>query len=392
MPPAPRTWARKEPERELREFVAPVPRLQASADLRGRPLDLRQSGLHRWPGVSALTPALTLAEAARIMREATKDKSYQLLPLGADAAAYLRVKRKRLTDASFRDYEGCLDKLARHFADLRLSDFEPPTGTRRLEEFFDAQWGSGAPRTYNKNLSIVRDFFRWAILHGELHGDPTLAIERARARDPYRTTFTPDQRRAIVAAQEELRDRICVRLLLDYGLRKGGLQHVQFKHFDYGRRRLTVFLKRGKIRELPIPHDAFWVDLEVLKLETQAQPGHYLLPGRVLGVRGNQHKPAPVDPDRPLSGHGTHDWWYRCLTRAGVVAEGTTSGERMHKARHTAGQRVLDRTGGNLKAVQKLLGHESIQTTADIYVDWDVEQLAATLADVLALEDEEGAG
>jgi site-specific recombinase XerC len=40
----------------------------------------------------------------------------------------------------------------------------------------------------------------------------------------------------------------------------------------------------------------------------------------------------------------------------------------MHSARHTAGQTVLDRTG-NLKAVQKLLGHASM-TTADIYTDW----------------------
>jgi len=76
-----------------------------------------------------------------------------------------------------------------------------------------------------------------------------------------------------------------------------------------------------------------------------------------------------------LGVHGLHNWWYRCLHRAGIVAEGTTSGERMHKARHTAGQRLLDATG-NLKAVQKLLGHESIQTTGDIYTDWDVEQLA----------------
>jgi integrase len=40
----------------------------------------------------------------------------------------------------------------------------------------------------------------------------------------------------------------------------------------------------------------------------------------------------------------------------------------MHKSRHTAGQRVLDATG-NLKVVQKLLGHVSIQTTGDIYAD-----------------------
>jgi hypothetical protein len=54
----------------------------------------------------------------------------------------------------------------------------------------------------------------------------------------------------------------------------------------------------------------------------------------------------------------------------------------MHKARHTAGQRVLDHTG-NLKAVQQLLGHASIQTTGDIYTDWDIDQLAATMAEVL---------
>ena len=54
----------------------------------------------------------------------------------------------------------------------------------------------------------------------------------------------------------------------------------------------------------------------------------------------------------------------------------------MHKARHTAGQNMLDATG-NLKAVQKLLGHRSMLTTADVYLDWDVDQLAASLADML---------
>lgn len=93
-------------------------------------------------------------------------------------------------------------------------------------------------------------------------------------------------------------------------------------------------------------------------------------------------------PDKPMSGHAAHDWWYRCLATAGIVAPGTTSGERMHKSRHTAGQRVLDATG-NLKAVQKLLGHASIQTTGDIYADWDIDQLAATMADVLAADDED---
>jgi site-specific recombinase XerC len=84
-----------------------------------------------------------------------------------------------------------------------------------------------------------------------------------------------------------------------------------------------------------------------------------------------------------MSDHAAHDWWYRCLEKAGVVSSETTSGERMHKARYTAGQRVLDSTG-NIKAVQKLLGHASIRTTGDLYTDWDITQLEATLTEVLA--------
>jgi hypothetical protein len=134
---------------------------------------------------TAQLDALTVAQAARIMREATQDKSYQLLPLGQEAAVYLRAKRKRLTDSSYRDYESCLDKLARYFADLELEDLEPPAGTTRLEEFLDAKWGDAQPRTYNKNLSIVRDFLKFQRLRGRMDRDPTEAIERAR---PARST------------------------------------------------------------------------------------------------------------------------------------------------------------------------------------------------------------
>ena len=43
---------------------------------------------------------------------------------------------------------------------------------------------------------------------------------------------------------------------------------------------------------------------------------------------------------------------------------------------------MLDATG-NLKAVQKLPGHSSMLMTADVYLDWDVDQLAQSLADML---------
>jgi integrase len=92
--------------------------------------------------------------------------------------------------------------------------------------------------------------------------------------------------------------------------------------------------------------------------------------------------------DQPMGVHGLHKWWYRRLQRAGVVSEGVTRGRKMHMAQHTAGQSVLDRTG-NLKAVQKLLGHSSITTTGDIYTDWDIDQLEETMRYVTG---EDGSG
>jgi integrase len=340
---------------------------------------------------------LTLAEAERMIRanpdafrrlsrELVKDKSYQLHPMGMEAAAYLRAKRKRLTKGSYRKYEAVLDKLARAFPDLTPRDFEPPVGTQRLEEFMEEHWGpdKAAPRTYNSNLSVASDFFKWLTANSEeLHANPMLPIERARTRDAHRTVFTSDQYRAIIACQPELRDRVVLQLMLNYALRKGAVRNVQFQHFDHVRKRLTVFTKGETVHTLPIPDPAFWHELERLILDNRAEAYHYLMPGRWSNGQATK-----VRPDKQISNHALHDWWYGCLTRAGVVAEGTTSGEKMHKARHTAGQRLLDATG-NIKAVQRLMGHKSAMTTLDTYLDWDVDQLAASLERVLMDEADE---
>lgn len=329
--------------------------------------------------------SLTLAQAARIMREAVRDKTYQLYPMGEEAARYLRSKRKRLTDSSFRGYEGSLDKLARHFPDLRLEDFELPVGAERLEEFLDDRWGDSAPGTYNVNHAYLTDFFRWQVKRGRMRSNPMTLVERAKTREVYRSTFSSDQRRAVIASADDLRDRLALRLLFDYGIRKGALRVIQFKHFDHQRKRLTIFTKGRKVRELPIPQPAFWMDLERHILDVQAKPAHYLMCLRKTIPRAG----VRTFPDRALSSTALHRWWYRQLEEAGIVPRGTTDGEHMHKARHTAGQHLLDATG-NLKAVQKLLGHASIQTTGDTYADWDNDQLARSLMESFADDDGEG--
>ena len=84
--------------------------------------------------------------------------------------------------------------------------------------------------------------------------------------------------------------------------------------------------------------------------------------------------------------HGLHDWWHCRLELAGTSPKGQRSGERMHKARHTAGSACWTGQTENWMPLQKLLGHASISTTGGVYTDWDIDLLADTLRGILDAE------
>jgi hypothetical protein len=75
--------------------------------------------------VIVVTSPLTVAEAAKIMREAIKDKSYLAYPLGREWGEFLRAKRMaRCRPNTIESYESVGDKFARYFADFEtLSPF-----------------------------------------------------------------------------------------------------------------------------------------------------------------------------------------------------------------------------------------------------------------------------
>jgi integrase len=353
------------------------------------------------------------------------------ITLARAAATYILFKRRRLTAASERGYKHVLDELTINHPGSRLRDFDPPTGTLVIEEFLATRWGHLAPRTYNKSYSILSDFFEWHVARGTLLRTPMGTLERAKTRPVLRITFSDVQVVQILAANTPARDQIALRLLLFFGIRKGALRGVRLEHFDVEKRRLTVFTKGEKIHTLPIVDDTIWQLLADLR-----EPGdHYLLPKQKTRKRIPPTKAAlkqlaaavastrepltaaavdaqcareladvldaleladvrlklaidaastqtKVDLTQPIGEHGAHLWWYRCLARAGIVTKGQTAGRRMHSARHTAIQRVLDKTQ-NLKAAQQLAGHANIGTTGDTYTDWTLEQQAETMREVL---------
>lgn len=342
--------------------------------------------------------SLDYAAAARVVREAVRDKAYRAYPLGGEWAAFMRWGRGSWTPATYRDYESCGDKLARTYPDLELSDFEPPVGIDRLEEFMDLLWGERAPGTYNKNLTIVQQFFGWAVSKGKLHGDPSRQLRRRKKRQPHREVYSEDAVKRIITngPSDDLRylyrDRVLLRLLHEWALRKGALRAIQYKHFDRDRRRLTIFTKGEKVFDKIILDDAFWSELEKAQMALGAQPDHYLLGSRHTFNRFAGYDPVTgkaktqrIERDRlekPLSSTATHHWYYRCLERAGIVATGQRSGERMHKARHTSGQLLLEEFR-DIKLVQKHLNHTSMTTTANTYVDYDEFQVGDRVEEML---------
>jgi len=347
------------------------------------------------------------------------------------AATYKLAKRKRLTPASQRGYEAILDDFTASHSGLLLSDFDSTQGVATVEQHLSERYGLLAPRTYNKGLSVLTNFFGWYADRAVIGRNPAKTIEPAKARPVHRRTFTDSEVIQILTSNKAPRDQIALRLLLFFGIRKGALRGIRFEDFKPESHELTIFTKGEKFQTLQIVDDAIWELLDELR-----QPGdHYLLPKRVTRKRVPPQRKAldalaaaletaeealrqaaldeqaateladvldalqltkirleiavdtaatrvAFEPAEPIGDHGAHLWWYRSLGRAGVVAKGTTAGRRMHWSRHTAIQRIVDKTG-NISLAQDVAGHTNISTTTG-YTRPSAQLQAETMRKVLA--------
>ncbi len=340
--------------------------------------------------------SLTLAQAAQTLREAVKDRSYRATPLGLEVARYYRWKKNEwgATPDTLRDYEAILARTALFFADLDLADLAPPVGTDRLRDCWEHYWGERSPRTRAKVRSVWVDFFEWAVRERGLHGNPARALSRPKIRDTRIDTFMPSVVDLILRSQAYPADWCLADLVVRYGVRRSGLVNAQPRDFDVERRLFTCRTKGGRIYEIPIVEDAFWLKLGLLLVEAQLQPDHWLLyrqdtrrmkveldeAEEILTVGKRQQGYAQVirrnHTEQP-TGKVAHLWWYRCLHRAGLVEKDANAGMNMHRGRHTSATALM-RDSHDLKLTQNLLGHLDIRSTAR-YSQLDTHDLAAAL-------------
>lgn len=86
--------------------------------------------------------------------------------------------------------------------------------------------------------------------------------------------------------------------------------------------------------------------------------------------------PLFVGSRGPLTGQGLQRIWKRSIEKAGLPKELS-----IHSARHSIAVQLLKKTG-NLRLVQKQLGHASPATTANMYADISFEDMQNEVTDL----------
>ena len=260
-------------------------------------------------------------------------------------------------DAYMRD----VDKLFRYLAveqvdvlDVKLED---------LEHFaaFISDLGIG-PRSLARILSGVRQFYRFLVIDGYLEVDPTELLESPKQPNHLPEVLSTAEvdllEQAIdLSKWEGHRNRAIIEVLFSCGLRVSELTNLKLSNLYIEEQYIRVMGKGSKERLVPISPRAldelnYWfADRNVMKIK----PGEedYVF----LNRRGQ---------------HLTRTMILIMIKRYAVEA-GIKKTISPHTLRHSFATSLLE-GGADLRAIQAMLGHESIGTT-EIYTHIDTSTL-----------------
>ncbi|RNE49411.1 tyrosine recombinase XerC [Corynebacterium alimapuense] len=214
--------------------------------------------------------------------------------------------------------------------------------------------------TLARRTAAVRSFSTWAVRQGHLDSDVAARLIAPRVSRPLPEILGQAQagefvgNAASATEPEFLRDSAMLELLYATGIRVSELTGLNLRDIDLQRFSARVLGKGDKQRVVPFGETASaavrdW--LEQGRSTMAAQDSEALF----VGVRGGRIDPRQVR---------------RIVERAGMV-----SGHKVtpHELRHTAATHLLE-GGADLREVQELLGHSSLQTT-QIYTHVSAERL-----------------
>ena len=292
---------------------------------------------------------------------------------------YLKLERglsENSIDAYLRDAE----KLYQYI-DLTEPSLLPKDITEKhLHNFLQYIGELGlAAHSQARIISGLKGFFKYLINEDIILNDPTDLIEGPKLGRKLPDTLNyPDIEKILesfnMSTHEGLRNRTMLEILYSSGLRVSELINLQITNvfFDIGF--LRVIGKGNKERLVPIGRDA----LKYLTLYLNEVRGKKM---NKEGVVLNIKIPSSSENYIFLNHRGkplTRVWIFLIIKEA-VINAGIEKVVSPHTFRHSFATHLIE-GGADLRAVQEMLGHESI-TTTEIYTHLDRDYLRQTLID-----------
>lgn len=273
---------------------------------------------------------------------------------------YLKLQRgysANTLDAYIRDLEKLLnymEKEEKHVLDVQLED---------LQHFAAGLHDIGIhARSQCRILSGVRSFFRFLHLDGYREDDPTELLESPVLGEHLPEVLSADEVDLLensidLSKWEGHRNRAIIEVLFSCGLRVSELVHLKLSDLYIKERYVRVFGKGSKERLVPISPkairelDSWFVDRNLMKIK----PGEedYVF----LNRRG---------------AHLTRTMILIMIKQQALEA-GIQKTISPHTLRHSFATALLE-GGADLRAIQAMLGHETIGTT-EIYTHIDMSTL-----------------
>jgi integrase/recombinase XerC len=286
------------------------------------------------------------------------------------AASFLRAQRveRDLSPHTLMAYKHDLAQFAEWASRSRVSRLVDVD--RRLIRRYVAYLGQRdyARRSIARKVSALRSLLRWALLHQLIPSNPAEDVGAPKLDRPLPRVLRPPEVERLCESPPDddpvgLRDRAVIELLYGGGLRVGELCGLDLDDIDLRSGAVLVTGKGRKQRRIPIGAPAldalssYVGSARATLLESVEMPHepHALF----LNTRGGGRL-------RPRS--------VRALLDRYTMSGG---GARVnpHALRHSFATHLLD-NGADLRAVQELLGHESLATT-QIYTHVSTERLRA---------------
>jgi integrase/recombinase XerD len=279
--------------------------------------------------------------------------------------SYLRLE-KSLSENSIEAYLNDVRKLE-NFAETSGREIPPTAITYSdLKEFL--KWYSADnlnTRTQARVLSGIRAFYKFLLIDGEIDENPSSLIESPKMGLKLPEVLSVSEIDRLIevidlSKPEGHRNKAIIETLYCCGLRVSELVNLRLTDIHYGEGFVNVTGKGNKQRLVPVSNKAL-KEIELYRIDRNRLPVIYDENIVFLNRRGRKLT-------RSMIFHIIRE----LAARAGIKKRISP-----HSLRHSFATHMIE-AGADLRAVQEMLGHESIITT-EIYTHIDRSFLRDTL-------------